>query len=64
MVMAEADPEFFLGRVEYDLNSENPELPKLFQDQSHASESHQTLHLPIADELNPSALTAAAGRRP
>src|SRR5262249_43691109 len=34
MVIAEAAPELFLARVEDDLNSENPELPKLFQDQS------------------------------
>jgi hypothetical protein len=36
MVIAEAAPDFFLGRVEDDLNSGTPELPKLFQDQSHS----------------------------
>jgi hypothetical protein len=32
--IAEADPEFFLGRVEADLASADPELSKLFQDQA------------------------------
>ena len=32
--VAEADPEFFLGRVEEDLRSDSPELHKLFQGQS------------------------------
>jgi hypothetical protein len=36
MVIAEAAPELCLARVEDDLNSESPELPKLFQDQSHS----------------------------
>ncbi|MHC5537851.1 5'-methylthioadenosine/S-adenosylhomocysteine nucleosidase family protein [Singulisphaera rosea] len=35
-VVSEADPEFFLTRVEDDLNSSEPELPKLFQDQTHS----------------------------
>jgi hypothetical protein len=36
MVIAEAAPELFLSRVEDDLSSDNPELPKLFQNQSHS----------------------------
>jgi hypothetical protein len=32
--VAEAAPDFFLARVEEDLNSDKPELPKLFQDRS------------------------------
>jgi hypothetical protein len=36
MAVAEAAPDFFLASVEDDLNIENPELPKLFQDQSHS----------------------------
>src|SRR5262249_23165122 len=35
-VIAEAAPELFLSRVEDDLRSEEPELPKLFQDRSHS----------------------------
>ncbi len=35
-IVAEADPELFLRRVEVDLGSNDPELPKLFQDQSHS----------------------------
>jgi hypothetical protein len=35
-VIAEAAPELFLCRVEEDLSSPDPELPKLFQDQSHS----------------------------
>ena len=35
-VVAEADPDLFLGRVESDLRLPDPELPKLFQDQSHS----------------------------
>jgi hypothetical protein len=34
-IIAEADPDLFLSRVELDLRSPDPELPKLFQDQSH-----------------------------
>lgn len=34
-IIAEADPELFLSRAEEDLRSNDPELPKLFQDQSH-----------------------------
>jgi hypothetical protein len=33
-VVAEAAPGFFLARVEDDVNSQDPELPKLFQDES------------------------------
>lgn len=35
-IISEADPELFLSRAEKDLRSEDPELPKLFQDQSHS----------------------------
>src|SRR5262249_38234498 len=35
-IVAEADPELFLGRIKADLESENPALPQLFQDQSHS----------------------------
>ena len=34
-IVAEADPELFLVRVEADLRSDDPELPKLFQDRGH-----------------------------
>jgi hypothetical protein len=34
-IIAEADPEFFLARVEADVRSNDPALPKLFQDQPH-----------------------------
>jgi hypothetical protein len=33
-ILAEADPQLFLSRAEEDLASPDPELPKLFQDQS------------------------------
>jgi hypothetical protein len=35
-LLAECDPEYFLMRVEQDLASAKPELPKLFQDKGHS----------------------------
>jgi hypothetical protein len=43
-ILAEADPEFFLRRVEADLASSHPELPKLFQDKSSSFFSGGALH--------------------
>ncbi len=34
--LAEADPDYFLNCVETDLASDDPELPKLFQDKAHS----------------------------
>ncbi|MEM8671199.1 MAG: hypothetical protein AAGG48_26995 [Planctomycetota bacterium] len=36
VLLVEAAPEMFLARVESDLSSESPELPKLFQDRDHS----------------------------
>ncbi|MFL5329984.1 MAG: hypothetical protein ACJ8C4_13850 [Gemmataceae bacterium] len=43
-MIAEANPEFFLGRVEEDLRSPDPELPKLFQDQQSSFFGGGALH--------------------
>jgi hypothetical protein len=44
MIIAEADPDYFLARVEADLGTPNPSLPGLFQDSSHGIFGGGALH--------------------
>jgi len=44
MIIAEADPDFLLARVESDLASTNPYIPSLFQDTGHSLFGGGSLH--------------------